>query len=163
MMTRVPIIKQIYPSVKQVVNFIVGDADTKVRFNRVVAVEYPRKGMWSLGLVTGETMRNIQNAAGQPCNTVFIPSSPTPFTGYVITVPTEDTVELNISIDEALRFTVSGGVVVPDSQLLEQRPAAGTPEETSESDQSEPTSAAPSGRSASWETRHGFQDQRPEC
>ncbi len=163
MLTRVPIIKQIYPSVKQVVNFVVGDADTKVKFNRVVAVEYPRRGMWSLGLVTGETMRNIQNAVKQPCNTVFIPSSPTPFTGYVITVPTEDTLELNISIDEALRFTVSGGVVVPDSQLLEQPLAADTPEQSSESGQPEPTSADRPGSAASWEPPHGFQNQRPEC
>jgi uncharacterized membrane protein len=68
-------------------------------------------------------MRLIEDRAGQRCMTVFIPSSPTPFTGYVITVPIEDTLDLPITIDEALRFVVSGGVIVPDTQLITQRPA----------------------------------------
>ncbi|MBI1337456.1 MAG: DUF502 domain-containing protein [Phycisphaera sp.] len=117
---RVPLIKQVYPSIKQVTDFIVGGGgdDQEIRFNRVVAVQYPRKGIWSVGLVTGDTMRLIQEAAGQECITVFVPSSPTPFTGYVITVSREDAIDLPVSIEEALRFTISGGVVVPPSQLV---------------------------------------------
>lgn len=117
-MLRLPFFKQVYPYVKQITDFFVGDKDKKLQFNRVVAVEYPRKGIWSVGLVTGDTMRLIQDRAGRECMTVFIPSSPTPFTGYVITVPIEDTLDLPISIDDALRFVVSGGVIVPDSQLV---------------------------------------------
>ena len=118
MLLRVPVFKQVYPYVKQVTDFFVGDKDDKLQFSKVVAVQYPRKGLWSLGLMTGETMRSIQNAAAANCYTVFIPSSPTPFTGYVITVPAEDTIDLAISIDDALRFCVSGGVIVPDSQMI---------------------------------------------
>ncbi len=114
-----PVFKQIYPHVKQVTDLFFGDGDKKMNFSRVVAVQYPRKGIWSVGLVTGETMRNIQTAAAADCMTVFIPSSPTPFTGYVITVPKSDTLDLPISIDEALRFCVSGGVIVPASQAIE--------------------------------------------
>ena len=119
LISRVPLIKQVYPSVKQVTEFLVGPSDEveKMRFSRVVAVEYPRKGLWSVGLVTGSTMRMIQERAGTPSLTVFIPSSPTPFTGYVITVPKEDTIDLPVTIEEALRFSVSAGVIVPPSQL----------------------------------------------
>ncbi|MFK7788137.1 MAG: DUF502 domain-containing protein [Phycisphaeraceae bacterium] len=116
---RVPLIRRVYPAVKQVTDFFFGDNDEdKLKFNRVVAVEYPRKGLYSVGLVTGDTMRMIEDAMGEPCLTVFVPSSPTPFTGYVITVPVKDTIDLGISIEDALKFAVSGGVLVPPSQMI---------------------------------------------
>ena len=122
---RLPVVKTVYPHVKQVTDFLFGDEKNKFKFNRVVAVQYPRKSIWSIGLVTGETMQVIQNTAGQECYTLFIPSSPTPFTGYVITVPVADCVELPITIDDALRFVVTGGVIVPDSQVIRREVEAG--------------------------------------
>jgi len=117
---RLPLFRQVYPHVKQVTDFLFGGTEEKKKnFSKVVAVEYPRKGLWSVGLVTGDTMQSIQSEARDKCLTVFIPSSPTPFTGYVITVPAEDTIDLAVSIDDALRFTVSGGVIIPPSQLIE--------------------------------------------
>lgn len=121
---RVPLIRKVYPSVKQVTDFLVGSGNKKVHLSRVVAVEYPRKGLWSIGLVTGNTMRNIQDQVAEECMTVFVPSSPTPFTGYVITVPKKDTMELPVTIDEAFQFTVSGGVLIPPSQQV-QTPSVG--------------------------------------
>ncbi len=119
---RVPLIRRIYPAFKQVAEFVVPDPDSKDKqkqqFNRVVAVQYPRKGLWSVGMVTGETMQRIQDEANETCLTVFIPSSPTPFTGYVITVPVSDAVELPITIEDALKFAVSGGVLVPPGQQI---------------------------------------------
>lgn len=115
---RVPLIRRVYPAVKQITDFFFGDSEQAMKFNRVVAVEYPRKGLYSVGLVTGDTMRSIENAMGEPCLTVFVPSSPTPFTGYVITVPEKDTIDLGISIEDALKFAVSGGVLVPPAQLI---------------------------------------------
>ena len=136
LISKVPLIKQVYPSVKQVTDFLVGPADgqKRMKFSRVVAVEYPRKGLWSVGLVTGGTMQTIQIHTGRPSLTVFVPSSPTPFTGYVITVPKEDTLDLPVTIEEALRFAVSAGVIVPPSQLIEtaEQPAAPAPGATSE-------------------------------
>lgn len=122
---RVPLIRKVYPSVKQVTDFLVGSGKDQAQLSRVVAVEYPRKGLWSIGLVTGDTMRNIQEQIAEECMTVFVPSSPTPFTGYVITVPKKDTVELPVTIDEAFRFTISGGVLIPPSQQI-QTPRAGS-------------------------------------
>ncbi|MFI4860218.1 MAG: DUF502 domain-containing protein [Phycisphaerales bacterium JB063] len=117
---RVPLIRRVYPAVKQVTDFFFGDNEQQAKFNRVVAVEYPRKGLWSVGLVTGDTMRDIQQRMGVECLTVFIPSSPTPFTGYVITVPVTDTIDLNLTIEDALKFAVSGGVLIPPSQKIDR-------------------------------------------
>ncbi len=119
LIARVPLIRNVYPAVKQVTDFLFGgSAEDKLEFNRVVAVQYPRKGLWSVGMVTGDTMARIQEAAGEPCLTVFIASSPTPFTGYVITVPKSDTVDLPITVEDALKFAVSGGVVIPTNQAI---------------------------------------------
>lgn len=124
---RVPLIGRVYPSVKQVTDFFVGDKpeEQKLKFNRVVAVEYPREGMWSVGLVTGETMSAIVDRAGEECVTVFVPSSPTPFTGYVVVARKRDTIELPISVEDAVKYAVSGGVLIPPAQ---RRPAARGPE-----------------------------------
>ena len=130
---RVPLVGRVYPAFKQITDFVFGDdTEEKLSFNRVVAVEYPRKGLWSVGMVTGNTLRTIQDAAGRDCLTVFVPSSPTPFTGYVITAPVEETVELPITVEDALKFAVSGGVVVPPAELIDtptgrSRPAGATP------------------------------------
>lgn len=129
LITRVPVIKQVYPSVKQIVDFLLGDGNRKLDADRVVLVEYPRKGIWTVGLLTGSTMRAIERIARVECVTVFIPSSPTPFTGYTITVPRADVVELPISLDEALKFVISGGVLIPPAQAItagrEPRPLTG--------------------------------------
>lgn len=115
-LVRVPGVKQVYPHVKQVVDFVFGEKQgaQALKVGRVVVVEYPRKGIWSVGLMTGESLSVIETAAGSSCVTIFIPSSPTPFTGYTITVPASDVMFVDLTLDEALRFVVSGGVLVPD-------------------------------------------------
>lgn len=118
MVNQVPLVGRVYPAVKQVTDFFVGQDREKLAFNRVVAVQYPRKGIWSVGLVTGDTMSTIQAAAAEECMTVFIPSSPTPFTGYAITVPRSETVELPITVEDAMKFAVSGGVLIPPNQMI---------------------------------------------
>ena len=114
--TSLPVFKQVYPYVKQIVDFLFSD-DKAIKFNRVVVIEYPRKGIWSLGFMTGGTMRAIARHAGDSV-TVFIPSSPTPFTGYTITVKKDEVIDVPVSVEEALRFVVSGGVLVPNSQEI---------------------------------------------
>ena len=115
---RMPVIRQVYPYVKQVTDFLL--SEKKIEFSRVVAVTYPRKGLWSVGLVTGPGLRTVNEACGENMLTVFIPSSPTPVTGYTIMVRRDEVIDLPISIDEALRFTISGGVIAPQGQKLSQ-------------------------------------------
>ena len=115
--TALPVFKQVYPYVKQVVDFLF-NSDRGTRFNRVVIVEYPRKGVWAVGFLTGTAMRSIAKSSGDSV-TVFVPSSPTPFTGYTITVPSDEVIDLPITVEEAIRFAVTAGVLVPDHQVLE--------------------------------------------
>ncbi len=109
---RMPLIRGIYPHVKQVTDFLLSERKN-IAASGVVAVEYPRRGTWSLGLSTGAAISGVGGASGEEMVTVFIPSSPTPITGYVVQVPRKDVIELDLTIDEALRFTVSAGVIKP--------------------------------------------------
>lgn len=112
MFITVPVLKQVYPYVKEIVDFLFGD-DKKMKFNRVVAVEYPRKGIWSVGFQTSALAPLVGQDASRMA-TVFIPSSPTPFTGYTISLPREEIYELPVTVDQAIRFLVSGGVLMPE-------------------------------------------------
>ena len=116
LLLKVPFIRVIYPYVKQVTDFVL--SEKKVAFRSVVAVPYPREGVYSIGFVTGHGWRSIHEATGQDMVQVFIPSSPTPVTGYVIFVRREEVIELPITVDQALRFSISAGVIVPPTELL---------------------------------------------
>lgn len=111
---RLPLVRNVYDSVKQVTDFMFDDRE--IEYTRVVAVEYPRKGVWSLGFVTGESLADIRSATGEPMLSMMIPSSPMSVTGYTITVPKSETIDLNLTMDEALQFVISCGVVVPAHQ-----------------------------------------------
>lgn len=119
-----PGFKQVYPHVKQMVDLIMGDS--QMAFRRVVLVEYPRKGIWTIGLVTSSAFRSIHEAAGVEMLSVFIPTSPTPFTGFTINVPSSECVDIDMTVDQALRFVITAGVLVPEGQ--EMPAAAGVPQ-----------------------------------
>jgi uncharacterized membrane protein len=108
-----PFLRQVYPYVKQVTDFFLTREEQKEMFSRVVAVEYPRKGIWSVGFVTGSGIPKVVDSVKREFLTVLIPTSPTPFTGFVIMVPRKNTIDLDMTIEQALRFTVSGGVIAP--------------------------------------------------
>ncbi|MEQ8848469.1 DUF502 domain-containing protein [Botrimarina sp.] len=132
LVTRVPLVSNVYSSVKQVTDFIFSDPDLDI--TRIVAVEYPRRGIWTVAFVTGESMLDIESAANEPVCTVLIPTSPMPFTGFLITVKKSETVDLNLTIDQAFQFIVSCGVVVPPQQMtrmIAQRDRGTPPPDTS--------------------------------
>ena len=114
---RIPLIRNVYSSVKQVTDFLVGDHD--VEFNQVVAVQYPSAGIWSVGFVTGSSMRGVREHVGEEMISVLMPTSPMPATGFTVTVAKSQTVELDLTIDQAIQFVVSCGVVVPYAQLCD--------------------------------------------
>jgi uncharacterized membrane protein len=116
-MVRLPILRRIYPGAKQVSEFFFSEG--KVEFRRVVAIEYPRRGLWSIGFVTGRGFQALMRQAEQELLTVFVPSSPTPITGYIVAVPRREVIDLPITVDEALPFLISGGVIMPPAERLE--------------------------------------------
>ncbi|TWT82901.1 hypothetical protein CA13_43640 [Planctomycetes bacterium CA13] len=115
---RIPIVNKVYGGVKQVTDFAFSDRE--IEFNRVVAIEYPAKGIWSLGFVTGNGMKEISIANGEPMLSVLMPTSPMPMTGFTVTVKRSDAIDLNLTVDEAIQFIVSCGVVVPPQQRYDQ-------------------------------------------
>lgn len=114
-LANIPLFRSVYPHIKQVTDFLL--TKKELAFSKVVAMEYPRKGTWSIGLVTGTGIKRVTAAVKNDFLTVFVPTSPTPFTGYVILVPKDETIELDYTIEEALRFVISGGVITPAEQL----------------------------------------------
>ncbi len=107
----VPLVREVYGAVKQVSDFIL--SEHSVQFSRVVAVQWPRQGIWSLAFVTSEGLVDIEKAAGEPVYCVLIPTSPMPMTGFTMHVKRSEIVELSITLDQALQVIVSCGVVVP--------------------------------------------------
>lgn len=121
----VPGIRSVYPALKQVVEFLFGGDSKKLNFNRVVMIEYPRPGLWQMGLVTGDATPEIVAACGDSV-TVFVPNSPAPFSGWTVTVPRADVREIPLTVDEALRYLVSAGVVVPPGDAAQAAPPGAT-------------------------------------
>jgi uncharacterized membrane protein len=112
---KVPLVKAIYPHIKQITEFIFGEGK-QIEFKGVVAIEYPRKGLYSMGFLTGSSSKNLNAAADDELVSIFIPSSPMPVTGYTIFVPAKQIVDLPLTVDEALRTIISGGLLLPESE-----------------------------------------------
>lgn len=112
LISKVPGFKQVYPHVKQVVDLIMGDK--AMAFNRVVLVEWPRREAWTLGFVTGDSLDKARQMTGVPMVSVFVPTTPTPFTGFIVNVPEAEVIDMPLSIDEALRFIITAGVLKPE-------------------------------------------------
>ena len=112
---RIPLIRAIYPAVKQVTDFLLAEKGSKFSSARVVAVEPHSKGIWSIGLVTGSGLRPLNESLGAEMITVFVPSSPTAFSGYVLVVPRDSVIELPLTVEQAMRVLVSGGVIDPEA------------------------------------------------
>jgi uncharacterized membrane protein len=110
---RIPLVRAIYPAVKQVTDFVLADRKDHFAESRVVAVRAHEDGIWSIGLVTGG-LKSLADVTGTEMVTVFVPSSPTSLSGYVLVVPRNKLVELPLSVEEAMRLLISGGVISPE-------------------------------------------------
>ena len=119
-----PFLRRVYPYVKQITDFVLTQEEHERMFSRVVALEYPRKDIWSIGLVTGSGLKKIVDNVEKEFLTILIPNSPTPITGYVIVVPKEQTIALDMTIEEAFRFTISAGVITPSGEQVAALPKA---------------------------------------
>ncbi|MFH1760795.1 MAG: DUF502 domain-containing protein [bacterium] len=112
LLTKVPLINAVYSSVKQINDMLFLQKETRA-FKRACAVEYPRKGIYSIGFITGEGLHEIKEHTHKKYVNIFIPTSPTPATGFMIAVQEEEIILLDISIEDAIKLIVSGGVLTP--------------------------------------------------
>lgn len=116
LLARIPLVRSIYNAVKQVINAIL--STNSDAFRKVLLVEYPRKGMWSIGFQTGAVNAEINEKANEEMLSLFIPTTPNPTSGFLMMVPKKEAIELNMSIDEALKFIISLGVMQPVSAAV---------------------------------------------
>lgn len=127
LLLKVPLIKRIYPSVKQITDFFF--SEKKPQFHSVVAIPFPSQGLYSIGFVTGQGMRTLNAARGDELVQVFVPFSPAPVTGYVVFVPRRELIALPLTAEEAFQVLVSGGVIVPQREAVAATRAEGIPGE----------------------------------
>lgn len=112
---RIPLVRSIYSAVKQVIEtFFSHDSRS---FRKVILVEYPRRDCWSLAFLSGDPVGEVQDKTEKHLITVFVPTAPNPTSGFVIMVPQDDVIELDMTVEEGFRMVISLGVVVPKSRL----------------------------------------------
>jgi uncharacterized membrane protein len=107
----IPLAGSVYKTLKQLLETILKDSNN--RFRQVVLVEYPRRGIWALAFVTGSLHSEIQLQMPEPMLNLFIPTTPNPTTGWYAVVPAQDVVNLSMSVEDAFKVIVSGGIVSP--------------------------------------------------
>jgi uncharacterized membrane protein len=113
LLSRIPLVRSIYNTVKQAINAVM--STNSEAFRKVVLIEYPRKGLWSIAFQTGTVNREINAKTQEEMISVFIPTTPNPTSGFLMIVPKQDAIELNMSIDAALKYTISLGVMQPSA------------------------------------------------
>ncbi|MGC4004148.1 MAG: DUF502 domain-containing protein [Pirellulales bacterium] len=112
---RVPLVRAVYVPVKQVTSYLFDREGP--RFSRVVAVEYPRRGIWTLAFVTGEGLVDIERITGEPMLTILFPTCPVPVTGNVKVIAKREVVDLDVTIEQAAQYVVSYGVVIDEASV----------------------------------------------
>ncbi|WP_058520313.1 DUF502 domain-containing protein [Legionella tucsonensis] len=113
-LSRIPLVRTIYKTVKQVINTVL--STNSEAFRKVVLIEYPRKGLWSIAFQTGSANAVINNKVKDDMISLFMPTTPNPTSGFLIMLPRSDVMELDMSIDEALKLIISLGVMPPPSE-----------------------------------------------
>ncbi len=115
LLSRLPLVRTIYPYARQFTDFFFSHDQKTSDFKHAVAVPFPTRGIYSIGFVTGCGMAALNDATGRSMVSVFVPTSPTPFTGYVVFVPQEEVIRLPITVEEAMRIIISAGVLNPSA------------------------------------------------
>jgi uncharacterized membrane protein len=111
LMQRIPLVRSVYGGVKSFTESVLSSSNS---FRQVVAVEYPRAGIWSIGFVTAEDVAEVSRRTGQHVRCVFISTAPNPTSGFIILVPQNQLIELDMSVDAAMKMIVTCGVVLPE-------------------------------------------------
>ena len=108
----IPLAGSVYKTLKQILETLLSDSKTK--FRRVVLIEYPRKGVWTMGFVTGKVSPQLQVHLESEMISVFIPTTPNPTSGWYAVVPQHEAIDVDLSIEDAFKVLISGGIVSPD-------------------------------------------------
>ena len=122
-LNKIPIVKSIYNSVKQVSDTLFSSSGQA--FREAVLVQYPRQGAWTIAFVTGRPGGEVAQHIGTEHLSIYVPTTPNPTSGFFLMVPRSEVVHLRMSVDAALKYVISMGVVVPDAAAPRAAGAAG--------------------------------------
>lgn len=111
-LNNMPVVRSVYGAIKQILETVLQNKATA--FRQVVLIEYPRKGIWALGFVSGATRGEVQRKLDRELVNVFLPTTPNPTSGFLLFVPTDDVRVMNMTIEEGIKLVVSGGIVTPE-------------------------------------------------
>lgn len=117
LLARIPLVRTIYTGVKQVVETVFSERGTS--FRKVLLVEYPRPGMWTIAFHTGSFVGEVQDKTRKEVVNIFVPTTPNPTSGFFLMVPRDEVIELDMSVDEGIKMIMSMGVIVPESRKQE--------------------------------------------
>jgi uncharacterized membrane protein len=118
MVARVPVARGVYSWTKQVFETVLSQQSSA--FNEVVLVEYPCRGIWAVGFITGQTVGEVQDITEETVYNVFVPATPNPTTGFLLFIPKQDIHHLEMTVEEGIKLVISGGIVVPPKRTAEQ-------------------------------------------
>jgi len=111
-LNKIPLVRSIYSSIKQISNTIFDPSGKS--FRKVVMLQYPRKGVWSIGFLTNDNVGDEMSAVDDRLVAVFIPTTPNPTSGFIVMVRNDEITELDMSVEEGFKFIISMGVIIPD-------------------------------------------------
>ena len=114
-LNRMPVVRSVYSAIKQILETVM--ATQSDAFRQAVLVEYPRKDIWAIGFVTGSTKGEVSENVNKKMVNVFMPTTPNPTSGFLLFFPEKDLIFLEMSVEDALKLVVSGGMVVPKRKL----------------------------------------------
>ena len=110
-LNQMPVVRGVYAATKQILETILARQSTA--FRQAVLVEYPRRGIWAIGFITGTTQGEVQNVTEEETVNVFLPTTPNPTSGFLLFIPRKDLVNLDMPVDAAIKMVISGGIVTP--------------------------------------------------
>ena len=108
---RMPVVRNVYGALKQIFETVMSQSSGA--FRQVVLFEYPRRGSWAIGFITGRTEGEVQNVTEEEVVNVFLPTTPNPTSGYLLFIPRSELVLLDMTVEEGIKMVVSGGIVTP--------------------------------------------------
>ncbi len=124
LLMRIPLVRPIYSAAKQLSETLFSGSGKS--FRKVVLVEYPRPGLWTLAFLTGDGVSEVIEKTGRDLVNIFVPTTPNPTSGFFIMVPSKDLIELSMSVDAGIKLILSAGAVGPD----DKKPEAAAPDQT---------------------------------
>jgi uncharacterized membrane protein len=118
-LSKIPLIRGVYSATRQIIDTF--QSPTGSNFKKVVLVEYPKEGVYSVGFVTKESSNYYNSRIGKKCSNVFIPTTPNPTSGFILIIPNDSIIELDMTIEEGVKFVISAGLLSPEKIREELR------------------------------------------